>query len=158
MLKLRIPGRFIAAVTGGVIDFFRTDIYLGTSRSGAYIGFGSDPSPAETIDARIAKIDEAKERLIEGLSAIEELKSAATTNKKELHETLRRLSDIHDSKLLAERELTAIRAVASVDLSAFQKIAGVPSKRTIRLERTIGFVLGVLASLVASVIWWWVSS
>ena len=158
MPKLRIRGKFLAAVAQGMIDLLKAQVYVSTSKSNTYFGLSAELPAPQTIDARIAKLDEAKERMIESLGAIEELKTAATENKKQLEETLERLAEIRDSKLVAERELGTIQAVAAVDLSAFRKIAGVPSRNAIRIERGIGFVLGVAASLVASIIWVYASS
>lgn len=52
----------------------------------------------------------------------------------------------------------ALRKLAEVDVEAFRKVAGVPTQLQMAKERfrerAYGFLLGVLASVVASAIWW----
>jgi hypothetical protein len=70
---------------------------------------------------------------------------------------IERLSTAQAERVAAERELQAVRAIAQNDVAVFQKLAGVPSKIDIAKERVVGFVLGVLASVAASGVWWLVT-
>lgn len=112
---------------------------------------------AETVDERLAKIEVAKRNLEDALAAIEELRRTAEENKMELAAAIERLSEARTERLLAEKELQVVRSIAQNDVAVFQKLAGVPSKIDIAKERVVGFVLGVLASVAASGIWWLVT-
>lgn len=92
----------------------------------------------------------ARRNLAEALEAIDELKSAAEANQAELAIALERLRDAQDQRAAAEKEVKAVQSIAQADVEVFRKLAGVPSKMEIAKERLIGFILGVLAS----VIWW----
>ncbi len=106
--------------------------------------------PEESVDERIAKIDAARDYLIEGLKAVEELRSSADVSKRESELALRRLEQLIADKATMEEELTALRTVMNADVSAFRKVAGVPSQKDINRERLLGFVSGVVASLAAA--------
>lgn len=103
-----------------------------------------------TIDERLQKIDEAKEALRQGITAIDELKFGAEQNKHELESALLELNDVKHKHKLAESELDRIRQVMRNDIAAFRAVAGIPNTMK---ERMIGFVSGVVASVFASLIW-----
>ncbi len=112
--------------------------------------------PEKSIDDRIKRIDEAREHLISGLSGIDELKQEAKVNKQEIEELRARLKYLTSEKESAGLELKEIRKVTASDINAFQKLAGVPSRIQIAKERFVGFILGLVASLLATIIWeWW---
>jgi len=77
--------------------------------------------PEKNIDERIKKIDEARQNLVEGLRAIDELKAAAQENKEELEKALQTLSKVELEKAEAERELGQIRHIAESDVAVFKK-------------------------------------
>lgn len=58
-----------------------------------------------TIDERIKKIEDAKQNLIDGLAAIEELEKEAENNKKEVSSALLQLEDLKRSRSDLEIEL-----------------------------------------------------
>jgi len=103
-----------------------------------------------TIDERIKKIEDAKQNLIDGLAAIEELEKEAENNKKEVTAALLQLEELKRSRNDIEIELEETKEIISSDVNAFRKVAGVPSNRQFRKERMLGFVSGVIASLIAS--------
>jgi hypothetical protein len=107
-----------------------------------------------SIDSRILKIDEARNSLASALSAIDELKTSAESNRAELHAIRRELEQAAAHKASAEHELEAVKKMAAADVEVFRRVVGIPSRRDIGKERLIGFVIGVLASLVATFIWW----
>jgi hypothetical protein len=122
-----------------------------------YAKFLPGAKRTETVDERLEKIEAAKRNLEDALGAIGELQKSAEENKAELAAAIERLNAAQAQRLVAERELQAVRAIAQNDVAVFQKLAGVPSKIDIAKERVVGFVLGVLASVAASGIWWLVS-
>ena len=103
-----------------------------------------------SIDERIRKIDVARANLVEGLSAIDELRKSAEDNKKEVKAALEQLAMLEQDKADLQEKLDSVRQVISRDVQAFREVAGVPSPSGIRRERVIGFVGGVVASIVAS--------
>ncbi|MEE2601645.1 MAG: hypothetical protein VX595_01165 [Pseudomonadota bacterium] len=109
--------------------------------------------PEQGLDERIKRIDSAREHLVSGLSAINELKEEAETSARKVEELKSRLEYLASEKDTADLELREIQKIASSDLGAFQKIAGVPSRRQIAKERLVGFVIGLIASLLATVLW-----
>jgi hypothetical protein len=110
--------------------------------------------PVATVDERISKIDSARTNLVEGLQAIDELKIEAEANKRELAVALRRLEEIQEQKDKAEKELGAIHDIAAADTSALRKAIGIPGLAQMWADRFFGFISGIFASLLASVIWW----
>jgi hypothetical protein len=107
---------------------------------------------SENIDQRIKKIDLARENLIDGLKAIDELKKAAEHNKSELVVALEQLEKLKNYKKNEEKNLSEIKKIASIDLETFQKVAGIASKKEKTNERIIGFVFGIITSILATII------
>lgn len=116
--------------------------------------FGDEVERPKSIDQRIANLDVARDNLVAAVTAIDELKAEAEQNKTELSSALDRLRLLEAEKANAEQELASLRQIASADIAVFQKLAGIPSRRDIVRERLVGFLLGLLASLAASLIWW----
>jgi hypothetical protein len=111
-------------------------------------------SASSSIDERIKKIDAAKQNLQEGLLAIKELEEEAEKNKQEAKIALDRINQLNSDKNLLLEEVTLIKRVINVDVGAFQKVAGVPTERQIKRERIIGFISGIVASIVATALIW----
>ncbi len=107
-------------------------------------------NPTGNIDERIKKIEVAKQNLIDGLSAIKELEEEAEKNKREVEKALLKIETLKTNKNNLEEEIQSIKQVISSDVSAFKKIAGIPSEKQIRKERILGFISGVIASILAS--------
>ncbi len=107
-----------------------------------------------SIDERIEQIDAARRSLATALEAVDELKVEANKNRADLADALEQLRTADELRATAEQEAATARLAADTDVGSFRKIMGIPSRRQIALERAIGFVLGVLASLLASLVWW----
>jgi hypothetical protein len=138
-----------------VLDLWTTPVFRFGIRYGRpYAELLPKDSPHETIDARLAKIEVARRNLAEALEAIDELKLAAEENQVELAIALERLRDTQNQRVSAEREMQTVKSIAQADVEVFRKLAGVPSRMEIAKERLIGFILGVLASVIASALWW----
>ncbi len=105
-----------------------------------------------SIDERIKKIEVAKQNLMEGLSAIKELETEAENNKKEVRKALLQIESLKANKDNLEEELQSIKKVISSDVTAFKKIAGIPSEKQKKKDRYLGFVSGVIASILASIV------
>jgi uncharacterized protein involved in exopolysaccharide biosynthesis len=100
-------------------------------------------------DQRIAKIDEARANLEDALNALGELKREAETNKAELQDALNQLDRTKAGHAAEAAQLQQIRAIAEADVATFRRMAGIRPAR----ERLIGFIGGVVASLVAAGLW-----
>ena len=155
-MELKGPvGRIFSKALTKAVSFWYRPIILFHARDDK---FGVDLFPGiqggGSIDERIAQIDHAKVNLTAALSAIDELKTTAEKNKMELQDALERIQDVRQHKAAAEKELENVKQIAQADVEVFRKLAGVPSRRDIARERFIGFVLGVIASLLATFIWW----
>lgn len=120
-----------------------------------FMPFSISIEPAtRSVDKRVARLEDARHALMEGLQAIDELRSEADRNKKDLATALADLNAVKTDKATAERELSAVKEAVSVDVEVFRAIARIPNEAQIKRERLIGFTTGVLASIIASGIWW----
>lgn len=109
---------------------------------------------AQSIDDRIAKIDEARNNLVEVLNAVDELRSAAEQNQRDAETALRQLDELEQNKASLEKELGFVKSIIDADVDVFRRIVGVPSSDDIRRERVYGFITGVISSVVASGLVW----
>ena len=99
------------------------------------------------IDERINKIDIAKKNLTDVINAIDELKKEAQDNKEKSALALRELAKLEENKANLNQEITAIKTVINSNIEGFRIVAGIPNKNK---ERAIGFISGIIASLIAS--------
>jgi len=120
--------------------------------AGGGIEISFDRQVEESIDERIRKIAIARANLVDGLAAIDELRMSAEENKKEVQTALEQLAVMERDKADLQEKLQSVRQVISSDVQAFREVAGIPSKLDIRKERVVGFVSGVIASIVASAV------
>jgi hypothetical protein len=120
---------------------------------GVVIDYFPEPEPTIDVDERIANLDRAKGNLLSALSAIDELKVAAGRNKVELADALRRIDEARSQKAAAEKELDDVRRIAQTDVSVFRRLARIPDRAQIALDRLFAFFLGVASSLIASALW-----
>ena len=100
-----------------------------------------------TIDERINKIDTARENLADVINAIDGLKKEAQQNKIEAAQALQPIAELEQDKESLSEELEAIRTVIRSDVVGFRKVAGITNKTR---ERFIGFISGIIASMIAS--------
>ncbi|MCB1589223.1 MAG: hypothetical protein KDI56_10010 [Xanthomonadales bacterium] len=132
----------------------RPALVIRASPDHASVSFYPKEDPVEGIDERIAKIEIAKELLIQAVATMDDLRKTAESNKREVRATLAQLQEVGGKREAAKSELMQVRRLASADIEVFRKVAGIPSPAQIRRERLLGFVLGVLASIAATAIWW----
>lgn len=147
-----IVARALYLYINEVEKLLRTKVHITGGSDGLRIRL-EEPSE-QTIDERIAKIDAARTNLVDGLKAIDELKATAEENKLELNRALERLDELQAERQSAESELEDIRQIASADVTSFRRVIGIPSKSEIRRQQFVGFISGVVASLVTVGILW----
>lgn len=111
---------------------------------------GDDPSV--TIDDRIKKIDAARDNLEDAIRAIDDLRIQADNNKRDLAHAMMLIQEAEDQKEVLGKQLETLKHVASADTEAFRQIVGL-SKRDVWIERFYGFGSGIVASVIASVIY-----
>lgn len=111
-----------------------------------------DSGNAVDVDARIKKIDAARDNLQDAIQAIDELRDQADLNKKELRDALSRIDEVEKQKSELNNELQTLQKIAEADTNAFRRIVGLPTKGDVWRERLLGFGSGVVASVVASII------
>tara|TARA_B110001450_G_C17623331_1_gene482101 strand:+ start:966 stop:1466 length:501 start_codon:yes stop_codon:yes gene_type:complete len=129
--------------------FFRYGVKNGKAYAEIFPAFND----SESVDQRIRKIDQARENLVSALTAVDELKNKADINKQEANEIKAKVDTLTSEKTLADTELQEIKKVTGSTVDAFQRVAGVPSRNQIAKERFVGFGLGVIASLLATLAW-----
>ena len=63
------------------------------------------------------------------------------------------LAAIQQQKSAAEKELSTLRAIADGGIDTLRKLARIPTESELRRERYVGFISGVLASLLAAFVY-----
>ena len=117
---------------------------------GVKVPLGLDRLITPSVDTRLAKLEDARRYLLESLEAVDELKRDAEQNKRDLESALAELQVTMADRDAAHEELRSIRTVMSADIAACRNLAGVPN---VMKERVIGCVAGIIASLVATIMW-----
>lgn len=110
-------------------------------------------SDSQSLDERIAKIEEARNNLFEALQAVDDLRRTADENKQELKEALEKLTQMESQKASLSTELAEIQKIKNADVGAFRDLIGIPTAKDKWWERFIGFVSGIVASIIASALW-----
>lgn len=126
--------------------FFRLSARL-VSVGEIQIGITATRPDDRPLDDRVAKLEVAREALVESLAAIDQMQTDARVAKDEYATNRRNLQAILESKQDAEAKLADIRAAMKQDVAAFQELAGVPN---LNRERWIAFFAGVLASTISA--------
>lgn len=111
----------------------------------------------KTIDARLQKIDSARQNLAEALQAIDELADTAAQQKREMEDLSRIVEATAVQKGMVENELATLRSLARLDATSVRKVLEVPNFWQRWMERLIGFAFGVVASILASYIFGWLT-
>lgn len=148
----------INTLLNGYIDIIVKILRMLRINSVDMLGLGiSIDLPTASLDDRIKKLESAKQNLIDGLTAIQELEKEAEKNKREANEALIQLEVLKKNKHSLQSELDTISQIIKTDVSTFRKVAGVPTDKQIKKERVYGFLSGIFASIFASVIIYFVS-
>jgi hypothetical protein len=105
-------------------------------------------------DDKIKKLEIAKANLLEGLSAIEELQKDAEVSKKHLDKTLKEIDGLKADKNRLTSEVVEIQKLKDSDVLVFRELAGVPTPKQKRTDRWVGFITGIITSIVAAPIIW----
>lgn len=110
-------------------------------------------SSKTSVDERLRKIEVARSNLSEALEAIDDLKSEAEKNSRALADLTYKLSEREREKGDLDAKLNELRTLTDVSAATVQSVFRVPTRASIWAERAIGFLIGVGASVVASIIY-----
>ncbi|BAV45323.1 Uncharacterized protein MLTONO_0420 [Mesorhizobium loti] len=105
------------------------------------------------VDERLRKIEVARSNLQEALEAVDELKDEAQRNQEALADLSLKLDQREREKGELDAKLSELRTLTDISATTLQSVFRVPSRASIWAERLIGFVIGVGASVVASMIY-----
>ncbi|MGB0385021.1 MAG: hypothetical protein ACPGWR_09380 [Ardenticatenaceae bacterium] len=112
----------------------------------------------EDIDVRIAKIDTARDNLLEGIKAIEELRTEAKRNKQEVEQALLQVTMLTENKADLEAEVKSIETVSQVNTEHLRMMLGFPSSKEILIGRLKAFASGIVTSVFGSFIYSYLTS
>lgn len=146
-----ILGEVLDALTGASVSLLR-DLGIKAKLGPFDLSIAVGQS-RETVDERLKKIDAARQNMREALEAIDELGIQADRNKAELSTLAAAIAAAKDQKSTLVTEAQALEALKAIETEAVRKALGVPTKAQRWAERGIAFLLGVLGSYVASVLW-----
>jgi hypothetical protein len=115
------------------------------------LGFSYEITPEEllnrqSVDERIQKLEKVRQDLLDAVDAVKSLEDEAHKNKKELEELNVQLNKLREDKQTTEQLL-------ELPQQSFARVLDKASKGAQWRGLIIGFVLGILASLIASWIW-----
>jgi hypothetical protein len=112
------------------------------------------PLSRESIDARLAMIESARESLSSALRAMDELKITAENNRSDLDKLTAAIAKAEEEKADLNAQLEAVRQLAAIDSNIVRETLRIPTEVDKWRERIWGFIFGgVIAGLVATAIW-----
>lgn len=112
------------------------------------------PLPDSVIDERITKLDDVQSYLNDAIDAIDDLKVQADENRSIQKQLIAEVDALRESQRRAECEAREIEEATQININGFRKLAGIPTEDEVWRGKIFGFVSGILASLVAALIWW----
>jgi prefoldin subunit 5 len=114
----------------------------------------STPFTSESIDARLKKIETARQNLTEALTAMDELKETAERNRRDLEDLTGAIARAESDKADLNAQLEALKKLSDIDTEVVREAPRIPTEVDKWKERIWGFVVGgVIAGLVATGIW-----
>jgi vacuolar-type H+-ATPase subunit I/STV1 len=114
----------------------------------------STPFTSENIDARLKKIEAARQNLSEALTAMDELKEASEQNRRDLEALTSAIARAESDKADLNAQLEALKKLSSLDTEVVREALRIPTDVDKWKERIWGFVVGgVIAGLVATAVW-----
>src|SRR5690606_30804104 len=102
----------------------------------------------ETLDARLSKLDQARQNLVEALDAVAEMEAQANESKAELNRLSAAVRRAAGQKAALAEEVQTARALASLDVKSVQTALGMPTRFQRWVDRLLSFTMGIIASLL----------
>ena len=112
----------------------------------------SDP---KNVELRLAKIESARENLAEALAAMDDLKSAAEENKRDLDRLNEAITSAQAEKEGLTAQLNTMKQLATLDSEFVRQVLRVPGAVEMWRERIYGFGSGIAGSIISSYVWDW---
>lgn len=91
--------------------------------------------------------------LTDALSAMDELKEIAEGNRRDLVLLKHQIRAAEAQRQSVSGELDALKEIAALDSESVRKALRLPTRVSIWTERVIAFLLGIAASILASVLY-----
>jgi prefoldin subunit 5 len=114
----------------------------------------STPLTRESIDARLEKIETARQNLTEALSAMDELRTTAEQNRRDLETLTNAIARAETDKADLNAQLDALKKLSAIDTETVREALRIPTEVDRWKERIWGFIFGgIVAGLVATAIW-----
>jgi hypothetical protein len=113
----------------------------------------STPFDRESVDARLQRIEVARHNLAEALSAMDELKSAAEENKRDLEQLTNAIAKAEKDRADLHAELGALKQIAAIDTQTVREAFRIPTEVDKWKERIWGFIFGALAAALVTLAW-----
>jgi hypothetical protein len=114
----------------------------------------STPLTRESIDARLEKIEIARQNLTEALSAMDELKNAAEQNRHDLEKLTSAIARAESDKADLHAQLDALKQLSAIDTEAVREALRIPTEVDKWKERIWGFIFGgIIAGIIATGVW-----
>ena len=115
------------------------------------LGFYYEISPDdflnhESVDERISKLEKVRSDLMDAVNAVESLQEEAASNKKELEKVSEQLEKLKEDKKTTENLL-------ELPQQSFARVIDKASRAAQWKGILVGFIFGILASLIATWIW-----
>jgi hypothetical protein len=112
-------------------------------------GFELRTEVEDEFGQTLEKIAKAQQNLAEAISAIDEVKTKYVDENQRLEEVVQQVRAKRAEYQQARLDLTTARALLAQDRETLRRSLGINDRRS----KVVGFISGVLASLVAAVIW-----
>lgn len=113
----------------------------------------STPFTERSIDERLEKIETARQNLAEALTAMDEMRDVAESNKRDLERLTNSISKAESDKADLNAQLDALKQIAAIDSDAVREALRLPTEVDKWKERIWGFIFGLIAGLIATVVW-----
>lgn len=106
-----------------------------------------------SVDERLAKIEAARSSLLDALTAVDELKNKAEENKADLEYLTKQIHAAEENKADLSEQLKTLKSISELDSEQVRTVLKLPTRLSIWTERVIAFLLGIAASILASIIY-----
>ncbi|MBY6142003.1 hypothetical protein KUV26_21425 [Leisingera daeponensis] len=101
----------------------------------------------EALDKRLKRLDDARDALYDTVTAVDELRDEIEEGRQEHQRVMSELSRTLESKESADSKLASLRKLIEADQDTLREVT---APQNVVRQHTIGFILGVTASLVAA--------
>jgi hypothetical protein len=105
-----------------------------------------DRESPESIDARIKKIDAARDNLFDALSAMDDLKRMATENQEELTSLQTAIKAASEEKEGLAKHNDNLKKLSEIEVGSIRTALGIPTRSQVRLGYFVSFIVGLVTT------------